>query len=153
MIRVIFTSLSALILVSCSQTPLKPHVSAATAFEAYVAALNDGDIAKASSFYDTADGFHWIERGRVQYETGLEAANALKSLQSGSGKSKMTIDTLRVAELSDNAALLSTHFDFARLSETGVTEFSFGGWMTVGMVRRADGWKIAGGQTGPDSLE
>jgi len=65
----------------------------------------------------------------------------------------MTLDTIRVAELTETSALLSAHFDFAMMSDDGTPQFSFDGWMTVGMVKRGDNWKIAGGQTGPGSSE
>ena len=65
----------------------------------------------------------------------------------------MTLDTMRVSNLTNDSALLSTHFDFVMRSKDGDTQFSFDGWMTVGMVRREEGWKIAGGQTGPGRTE
>ncbi len=147
--RFIIVGIIVIILASCGPSKPTSDISAQSAFETYVAALNQGDVVKAASYYDTADGFHWIERGHVQYETGAEAGKALMALQSGGGQSEMTLDNIRVAELTQNSALISSHFDFVMTSESGELQFAFDGWMTVGMVKREDGWKIAGGQTGP----
>lgn len=136
-------------LAACSTPKVDSAAAAKSAFESYVAAINDGDIARAASFYDDGPGFHWIERGGVQYTKGAEAAASLKQLAAGGGKSSMTIDHVQVAPMSATAALVSAHFDFAMLDASGSKEFGFDGWMTVGMVERNGGWKIAGGQTGP----
>jgi len=135
-----------------SSAPASSGPTAQAALEAYVAALNDGDIAIAGNYYDRADGFHWVERGQIFYESGADAASALQAVGT-TGVSKMTLDSIRVSEMTADSALISTHFDFVMSSETGERQFAFDGWMTVGMVRRDDGWKIAGGQTGPGRLE
>ncbi len=139
----------ALLISACSAEPNDTRNEARSAFEAYIEALNSGDTAAAASMYDTEDGFHWIERGGVQYETGEDAAASLRSLSANGGKPQMTVDSIRVAGLANDAALVSAHFNFVMLSDEGESQFSFDGWMTVGMVRRAEGWRIAGGQTGP----
>jgi hypothetical protein len=115
--------------------------------------LNAGDTDKAAAMYDTTDGFHWIERGIIQYENGADAAASLRALSETGGRSNMTIDSVRVAELGDTSALVSAHFDFVMFSEENEEAFSFDGWMTVGMIKREEGWRIAGGQTGPGSDE
>lgn len=135
-------------LAACSPANGDAEISAEAAFADYVAALNNGDIEVAASIYDDADGFHWIERGAVQYASGAEAAKSLKaSLQSG-GKVRMRTDNVHVAEMGTDSALLSAHFEYTMLDEADIALFSFDGWMTVGMVKREDGWKIVGGQTG-----
>jgi len=85
-LRIYLLCLIGIILASCAPVQAPSSTSAQQAFENYVVALNDGDVAKAATYYDTADGFHWIERGHVQYETGADAANALKTLQTRGGK-------------------------------------------------------------------
>lgn len=146
-----------LVLVACVQAVPKADSDSAAkavdAFEAYVDALNAGDIETAAAIYDLSPGFHWIERGGVQYETGAEAARALKSLSANAGLSRMTVNTVKVSELAEGAVLLSAQFDFAMLSEAGDEQFSFDGWMTVGMAKRDGGWRIAGGQTGAGHRE
>lgn len=129
------------------------RAEARAAFQAYADALNTGDIEAAAAMYDTEEGFHWVERGGIQYENGADAAVSLGNLTAGGAPTRMTVDTIRVADLGDGAALVSAHFDFAMLSTEGVEQFSFDGWMTVGMVKRATGWRIAGGQVGPGLAE
>lgn len=142
-----------LILAACSEAKTNTLVESQVAFETYIEALNEGDVEKAAQIYDLSPGFHWIERGGIQYDTGAAAADSLKSLSQNGGSSKMTLDNLRVVKLAENAALISTHFDFVMLSDVGEEQFSFDGWMTVGMAKRDSGWKIAGGQTGPGKSE
>ncbi|MEO9636005.1 MAG: nuclear transport factor 2 family protein [Parasphingorhabdus sp.] len=142
-----------LALAACSPANDDPETSAEAAFADYVAALNNGDVEVAASIYDDADGFHWIERGAVQYASAAEAANSLKaSLRSG-GKAKMRTDNVHVAEMGTDSALVSAHFEYTMFDDADKALFSFDGWMTVGMVRRKNGWKIAGGQTGPGAAE
>ncbi len=139
----------ALTLASCSQTKNDTASEAKAAFGVYVDALNNGDTDVAAAMYDDEMGFHWIERGGVQYDNGADAAASLKALSQSGGIARMTADNIRVAKMGDRSALVSAHFDYAMLSEDGEKQFAFDGWMTVGMVKRPGGWKIAGGQTGP----
>ena len=119
-------------------------------FELYVDSINRGDMDAAAAFYDGSSGdFHWIERGAVQYDNGAAAADALKELSAAGGQPRMEVDELHVTTLSDTSALVSAHFTFAMLDDAGAEGFSFDGWMSVAMVKRGDGWKIAAGQTGP----
>ncbi len=122
---------------------------AKAAFQAYVDAINNGDIESASVMYDVEEGFHWVERGGLQYARGEDAAESLRTLTSNGGVPRMSIDDIHAAHLSKGAALVSAHFDFSVLSDTGEERFSFDGWMTVGMAMRSGGWRIAGGQSGP----
>lgn len=142
-----------LLIAACSGPSINTEQEAASAFEAYVEALNSDDVSVAASMYDREDGFHWIERGGVQYESGADAAASLQSLTQTGGKSQMTVDSIHVAEMAEGAALVSAHFDFVMLSSEGQQQFAFDGWITVGMVKRAEGWRIVGGQTGPGLSE
>lgn len=151
--RLILLAFLTTTLIACSQTTTDPAKEARAAFEEYVAALNSGDIDKAAAMYDSGDGFHWIERGGVQYDKGEKAAASLRSLSASGGKSEMKTDDVRVASMGDSSALVSAHFDYAMLDDTGKEQFSFDGWMTIGMVKRANGWKIVGGQTGPGKTQ
>lgn len=142
-----------LLTTACGGQSINTEQEAAAAFEAYVEALNSDNVSVAASMYDREDGFHWIERGRVQYESGADAAASLQSLTQAGGTSQMTVDSIHVAEMAEGAALVSAHFDFVMLSSEGQQQFAFDGWMTVGMVKRAEGWRIVGGQTGPGLSE
>lgn len=150
--RYLIVILMGLTLIACGQASTKTKTDSAAeavaAFEAYVEALNTGEIETAAAIYDLSPGFHWIERGGIQYESGAAAAQSLKSLSASAGSSKMTVNTMKVSELAEGAVLLSAHFDFAMLSEAGEEQYSFDGWMTIGMAKRDTGWRIAGGQTG-----
>lgn len=136
---------------SCTAPKASPNNSAEakSAFETYVAAINSGETEKAAAMYDDGAGFHWVERGAVQYDTGANAAESLRSISETDRKASMLVDDIRVAAMGEGSALVSGHFDYSMLGGDDEPQISFDGWMTVGMVKRADGWKIAGGQTGP----
>ena len=151
--RIVQLIIVSLALAACGDAQIDTSKEAQDAFEEYVSFLNAGDTDKAAAMYDTTDGFHWIERGIIQYENGADAAASLRALSETGGRSNMTIDSVRVAELGDTSALVSAHFDFVMFSEENEEAFSFDGWMTVGMIKREEGWRIAGGQTGPGSDE
>jgi len=136
-------------LVSCTAQESNPAQDAQAAFDQYVAAVNAGDSAAIARMYDTNPGFHWVERGGVQYTSGKEATASFEELVASGATPQMTTDDMQIAVLSDSSALVSAHFDLAMLDEAGAEQFAFDGWMTVGMVKRDEGWKIAGGQTGP----
>ncbi|WP_162789542.1 nuclear transport factor 2 family protein [Altererythrobacter sp. ZODW24] len=141
--------MASLALSACSVQKLDSADEAKAAFESYISALNNGDTEAAAAVYDSGPGFHWIERGGVQYASGAAAANSLRELAKSSGESTMTIEDVQVASMSADSALVSAHFEYVMEGAAGEQGFSFDGWMTVGMVKREDGWKIAGGQTGP----
>ncbi len=147
--RIITMLLGLLALTACAQENTNPAPEAEAAFAAYVAAINAGDTQAVAEMYDENPGFHWVERGGVQYTSGAQAAASLDSLFTDGGSAEMTVDNVQVAPLGQGGALVSAHFDLTMLDQAGDAQFAFDGWMTVGMVRRADGWKIAGGQTGP----
>lgn len=122
---------------------------ASNALLAYGEAISVGDIDLAVSYYDRDSDFHWIERGGVQYESADAAADSLKALIVPGAAAKLTFDNIIVTDLSGNVAFVSAHFDY-QMSYTGDQPgFSFDGWMSVGMVKRSGGWRIAAGQVGP----
>jgi len=134
---------------ACTSQINNPAQEAEAAFADYVEAINDGETEAIASMYDANPGFHWVEQGTVQYTSGDEAAASFDALTASGMTAQMTTDTMQIAVLSDTSALISTHFDFALSDASGEEQFAFDGWMTVGMVKRENGWKIAGGQTGP----
>lgn len=139
----------ALAMAACAAPDGDPARQAEAAFGQYVAAVNSGESGAVAAMYDDNSGFHWVERGAVQYSSGEEAAASFEEMTASGYTVHMTADTVKVAVLSEDSALVSAHFDFAMTNEQTGAPFEFDGWMTVGMVKRGDGWKIAGGQTGP----
>ncbi len=140
-------------LAACASTTADPAAGASAAFDAYVAAINAGDTEKAVSFYDDEPGFYWVEHGHIRYRSAGEAADSLRAMASQPGTAKMTINDILVAEMGADAALVSAHFDYGMLDEAGKTIWRSGGWMSLGMVKRENGWKIAAGQTGPGGAD
>jgi len=148
-LRLIATLAMTALLVGCSKPTADPATEAGDAFARYVEAINKGDTEAVAAMYDSNAGFHWIEQGGVRYATGNEAGTAFAELARSGSRAQMTTDEMQVAILSDTSALISSHFEFSLLDASGVEQFAFDGWMTVGLAKRENGWKIAGGQTGP----
>ena len=122
---------------------------ARAALLAYAAAINEGDVDKAGEIYDRDADFHWIDRGVIQYQDGEAAAESLRGLIAPGATATMTFGEIRTADLAPGAVLVSARYNY-EMSYAGDDEgFSFGGWMTLAMVKRENGWRIAGGQAGP----
>ena len=126
--------------------PMTTREEASVAFRAYIDAINEGDTQRAGEFYDRAEGFHWVERGSVGYETGDEAAAAVSAFTDNNTTTHMAIIEMRVAELSPDAATVSVQSEFTAIMTGGMT-MKIPGWMSVAMARRDDGRKIAAGMT------
>lgn len=116
---------------------------------AYGEAINSGDIDLAASYYDRDPDFHWIERGGVQYESGDAAAASLQGLIVPGSSANIRFDNVKVADLAADAAFVSAHFTYEMSYGGDQPGFSFDGWMSVAMVKRVEGWRIAAGQVGP----
>ncbi len=113
---------------------------------AYSAAINAGDAAAAGAFYDDEGDFYWVERGRVQYKNADEARESMKNLADSDFDVTIMMTDVKVAPLSSSTAFASGLFETTFAQPDGKS-FGLGGWMTVGMVKREDGWRIAGGHT------
>lgn len=121
------------------------------ALNAYVDAINRGDTTAAGAFYDRDADFHWIDQGKVQYRSAEQAIQSLQSVSSQGSRSVFTLEDPIVAELGDQSAITSVQYSFEVRSAEGASLFGWQGWMTIGWVKRDDGWKIAAGQAGPSS--
>ncbi|WDI32251.1 nuclear transport factor 2 family protein [Hyphococcus flavus] len=123
--------------------------AARDALIAFADAINAGDIEKAGAIYDRDAGFHWIDRGTVQYESGEAAAQSLNALMAEGANATMTFEDILLTDLTPGAVLVSAKYQYDIRYTDDRQGFAFGGWMTLAMVKRDDGWKIAGGQAGP----
>lgn len=122
---------------------------ARAAFDAYVAAINNGDVDTAASLYDRDPDFHWVEKGELRYTSADAAVESMTGLLAMGGMPLMTVNEVLVADLGDDAALVTANFNFVMLGEDKTPMFGFDGWISTAIVRREDGWKIAAGQSGP----
>ena len=123
------------------------------AFDAYVLAINAGDLATAAMFYDDDPDFHWIDRGILQYDSADAAQASLKNSSPPGSAVTFSYDEIYVADLSDHAAMLTVRYTYDVSFENGGKGYGWQGWMTLAMVKRENGWKIAGGQAGPVAAE
>ena len=151
LVRPILTLALAMSVGACQIATAQPDqgIEARAAFEAFVEDINSGRIESAANFYDRSPGFHWVERGAVQYASGEEAAASLISNSSPGSDARMVLHEVRVAPMGEDAAIVSAHYTYSGGGSAEGQGYSFSGWMTVGMVRREDGWRLAAGQSGP----
>lgn len=146
--------------VACSQALLDDKAvtgdiktQARTAFDAYVLAINEGDLETAAAFYDDDPDFHWVDRGILQYDSATAAGDSLKASSPPGSTTAFSYDQLYMADLADNAALLTVRYNYDVSFEGGGEGYGWQGWMTLAMVKRDNGWKIVAGQAGPAAVE
>ncbi|HPE29861.1 MAG TPA: DUF4440 domain-containing protein [Parvularculaceae bacterium] len=155
--RTFFLSAFCFFCASCSGATAydagKTKAEAAALLADYALAISTGDFDRAASTYDDDEDFHWIDRGMLQYASASDAAASLKSIAQPGMKSVLILEKPVVADLSENAALASVRYRFDQRQENGDPLWGFDAWMTVGLVKRDDGWKIAARQAAPAAAE
>lgn len=126
-----------------SSTPeVSPEVKAA--IEQYVAKVNAHDAEGAGDLYSDEQDFHWIENGRVEYETRTAAITGLTNFFGGFPESHFEAYEVKVAMLSDDSAIATFKFT-QTVASNGQASLKFEGTMTLAMADRGDGWKIVVG--------
>lgn len=112
------------------------------AFRRYAA---EGKWDLLGGLYVDDANFRWVESGAVRYRSVAEVRKALSSLSTGS-RIETTYKDVEIIPLSPDVAMVTLLFETRLVSITG-GGFSFGGAMTMVLVRRDDAWRIAGGHT------
>ncbi|NVE93402.1 YybH family protein [Altererythrobacter lutimaris] len=142
-----------LLLVTCAEeqpsdpATIKSEVDAA--LSAYADAINNGDLESVAALYDDDPDFHWIDQGALQYNSADDAKKSLSALASQGTLPTIIMQKPLIADLGERAAIASVQYRFDMRDPEGNELFGWEGWMTLGFVRREEGWKIASGQAGP----
>ena len=147
---VVFTAVLAFIQAGLSGQAAASHENEAlAAFQDFIGAISAEDAATATAFYDRAPGFHWVENGGLVYADAEAAATSLASVIDLGADLTVTLGDHYVVALGSDAALISAYVVLDAAYPDPQENFSYDGWMTFAMIKRAEGWRIAGGQTGP----
>ena len=141
MMRLIATVTVMAVSLMMSATALA-YDTAEEAFREYIPSINTDDFQHASRFYSREGPFYWIENGVMQFESAEEATAGLRGLSVAGGQPNLTIRSLRVAPMGKKSALLTAHIDFVMRDRSGTVQFALDRWMTMGMTRGDQGWRI-----------
>lgn len=147
----LITLLFALALGACSRSPrdLSERQSEAirdsvrATLDAYNAHYTAKNWDVVLQYYAEDDRFVWVEDGVIRYRSAAEIRQALESLPPSMHVETTYSDT-KISVLSSDVASVVTGFETQFTDSTG-TGFSFGGMITMTLIRDEGGWSIFGG--------
>ena len=97
------------------------------------------------TYYVNDSRFTWVEDGLISYRSTAEVLQALQAFPPNM-KLTTTYETTDVIVLSNDAASVVTAFE-TDMDDLNGQSYSFGGMMTMTLIRSNDGWKILNGHT------
>lgn len=107
--------------------------------------MNEGDLEGAGKLYSDDSSFFWIENGAYRYQKVSDIRASLLTLKNVP-QIKMSLYETHIDVLSPTMASVRTEFSQGLLSEVGKGD-TYGGYMTILIVREPDGWKMRNGHT------
>ena len=110
----------------------------------FAAKMSNGDLEGAGMLYSNDTSFYWLESGALRFQNTAEIRKALLSLKN-IPQIKMTLYGTRIDVLSPTTASVRTEFSQGFLS--GGKGDTYGGYMTMLVVRDAEGWRMRNGHT------
>jgi ketosteroid isomerase-like protein len=123
-----------------------PGGEARAAFQKYAEVLNAADWPAVLSFYADDPRFEWIEDGEVRYASKDAIAPAFEAMVGTGSKIRYKAEPPRIAVLASNVVNLRTKFETTIIDKAGKA-FTFGGMITIDMIKTKDGWKFLRGHT------
>ncbi len=123
-----------------------PGGEARAAFAKYSDVLNAADWPAVLSFYADDPRFEWIEDGEVRYASKDAIAPAFEAMVGTGSKIRYKAEPPRIAVLAPNVVNLRTKFETTIIDKEG-KPFTFGGMITIDMIKTKDGWKFLRGHT------
>lgn len=140
---------------SAGNNPGAVKADAVAAVREFASAISAGNLERAGKIYDGSGDFYWIDRGRLQYENAAGARNSLLSFAGQDAEISMVLEETHATALGTDAALVSARYSLnVTCPDAAAPEcqsYGFSGWMTMGMLKRPEGWRIAGGHAGPSA--
>ena len=115
-------------------------------FAAYSRALNEADWTRVLTFYADDPRFEWIEDGEVRYPTKAALAPSFEAMRGTGSTIVFKTDPPHVAVLAPDVVALRTTFETTIVDKAG-KPFTFGGLLTIDVIRTKDGWKFLRGHT------
>lgn len=115
-------------------------------FAAYSRALNAADWTRVLTFYADDPRFEWIEDGEVRYPTKAALAPSFEAMRGTGSTIVFKTEPPHVAVLAPDVVALRTTFETTIVDKAG-TLFTFGGLLTIDVIKTKDGWKFLRGHT------
>lgn len=144
-VMVLFSAVAACASPEFSEAHRAAVVDSVTTFAAeYVEAVNSSDMSDLIQYYDNDAEFHWVEDGRIEYDSFEAVREALAGLASSNATVELEILESKVIALAPGVAWVTSsyHQTFTFGPESS---FEISGVMTFVLRHRADGWKFSMG--------
>lgn len=111
----------------------------------FTAKMNAKDFSGVGEHYSNYSSFYWVEGGSLRYRSAEEVRTGLKSLESIPEIELKYYET-KIDVVSPTVATVRT--EFSQTFKEGVGKgTTFGGYLTIVVVRESDGWKMRSGHT------
>jgi len=107
----------------------------------YVLAVNSGELHRITQFYAEDPGFHWVENGRVAYDSYAAVEQTFDALQSRVSELQLELGAPRIVPLARGVAAVTVSYDQV-FADTSGGRFETDGHITLVAVERVDGWKF-----------
>jgi uncharacterized protein (TIGR02246 family) len=115
-------------------------------FASYSRALNAADWKRVLTFYADDPRFEWIEDGEVRYPSKEALAPSFEAMHETGSTIVFKTEPPHVAVLAPGVAALRTSFETTIVDKEG-KPFTFGGLLTIDLIKMKDGWKFLRGHT------
>jgi len=119
---------------------LAPEVKSAV--DQFVAKYNAHDAVGAGELLLEDPGFHWVEDGRIVYDTRTAAITGLTNFLAGFNASHIETYEMKVAMLTEDAAFATSRYT-QTIAANGQAALRSEGTISLAIANR-DGWKIVG---------
>lgn len=110
----------------------------------YQNAVASGHLSEILRFYSQEPGFHWIENGRVVYDSYAAVASAFEGLAEGVAGLSLQLRDIRVRPLAPGVAAITVSFRQVYVT-AGEERSESTGILTAAVVEREDGWVFSSG--------
>ncbi|MBI1810127.1 MAG: nuclear transport factor 2 family protein [Gemmatimonadetes bacterium] len=115
-------------------------------FAAYSRALNAADWTRVITFYADDPRFEWVEDGEVRYPSKDALAQSFDAMRETGSTIVFKTEPPHVAVLGPGVAALRASFETTIVDKEG-KPFTFGGLLTIDVIKTAEGWKFLRGHT------
>ncbi|MEP6765885.1 MAG: nuclear transport factor 2 family protein [Gemmatimonadaceae bacterium] len=111
----------------------------------FTSKMSKKDFDGAGRLYSDDSSFSWVENGSLGFQNAKDVRASLKTL-SNIPEIKLSYYETQISVLAPKVATVRTEFSqtFSDKPGRGTT---YGGFLTMTMVREKDGWKILNGHT------
>jgi len=127
---------------------LAPEVKSAV--DQFIAKYNAHDAVGAGELFLEDPSFHWVEDGRMVYDSRQAAITGLGNFLAGFNASHIEAFEVKIAMLTEDSAFASFRFTHT-IAANGQAALRYDGVMSLAIANR-DGWKIVAAHKSAASL-